>query len=701
MTGAARLRRFARAYSPLIGVGCAWFVLGGPCLISNAEAARPTWLAPVALSAAAENATQPDVVIDSRGTASAVWLYQEDGTNDVVQFSSHSPNTSWATPIDLSAPGQSAESPSIASDANGDLAAVWLEYDGANYVVQVATKSAGGSWSAPVSLSPAGEDADSPHVTVDPAGDVFAAWDRSDGTDDRVQATLETNGTWNTVQTLSPSGVNGNLWDLKVNSSGTAMAGWDYYNSTGDYVVQVATYSTGSSSAGETLSSLTGDGYGPSIALDATGNATVAWQQRQPDGRFATESSSMPAGGSWSTPQVISGEETSGDFSALDSLGNVFLGWNLLTSSTSGTYQAQATTNGGTPFTLDSTPSPDLTALKGLASDSTGDVAALVFKDTYPPASLDVTYESDGSGTWTAPVPIASYSTNFSFSALALAPDNNGVAVWQQQGSGSTQIEAAFSTNTEIVSAPSASSNQGTATFAFSSIDPAAAGFKCSLDGAAMTACTSPQSYSNLANGQHNFEVEATDNAGLTDPAGPVSDTWTISVPAAGGGSAGTSGGTSGTTANGSGSSTAPASYTTAIDRLSALRLRPTAFVAAKAGPSLSRKAARRTGATISYTNTQPATVTLTVQRPTAGRRTRGACVAATKRNTRKPRCTRIVTVGAFTHTERVGRTTIHFSGRVNGRPLLAGSYRLRVIAANRAGSSRPLDADFRVLPRP
>ena len=260
---------------------------------------------------------------------------------------------------------------------------------------------------------------------------------------------------------------------------------------------------------------------------------------------------------------------------------------------------------------------------------------------------------------------------------------------------------AAFSTNTEIVSEPPASSNQSTATFAFSSIDPTAASFVCSLDGGPMTACTSPQVYSNLANGQHTFGVEATNNAGLTDPAGPVLDTWTISVPAAGGGSAGGAGGTSGTVANGSNSANAPSSDTTTIDRLSALRLRPSAFVAATTGPSIFRKAAGRTGTTISYTNTQPATVTLTIQRLTAGRRTHGACVAASKRNARKPRCTRIVTVGALTHTERVGRTTIHFSGRVSGRSLRAGSYRLRATAANRAGSSRPLDADFRVLARP
>lgn len=69
------------------------------------------------------------------------------------------------------------------------------------------------------------------------------------------------------------------------------------------------------------------------------------------------------------------------------------------------------------------------------------------------------------------------------------------------------------------------------ANFTFSGSDnvtPAASlTFQCSLDAAAFGACTSPQSYSGLANGPHTFQVRAHDAAGNFDLT-PASFTWTI-----------------------------------------------------------------------------------------------------------------------------------------------------------------------------
>src|SRR5207253_1284485 len=42
--------------------------------------------------------------------------------------------------------------------------------------------------------------------------------------------------------------------------------------------------------------------------------------------------------------------------------------------------------------------------------------------------------------------------------------------------------------------------------------------FQCSLDGAAFAACTSPVSYSALAEGSHTFSVRAVDGSNNVDP---------------------------------------------------------------------------------------------------------------------------------------------------------------------------------------
>jgi alpha-tubulin suppressor-like RCC1 family protein len=88
-----------------------------------------------------------------------------------------------------------------------------------------------------------------------------------------------------------------------------------------------------------------------------------------------------------------------------------------------------------------------------------------------------------------------------------------------------------------ITAAPSDPSDSPDANFEFGS--ETGATFECRLDGGAWTACTSPQSYTGLADDDHTFEVRATDTAGNT---GPVdSHTWAIDTGAlyvtAGGGS--------------------------------------------------------------------------------------------------------------------------------------------------------------------
>ncbi len=83
--------------------------------------------------------------------------------------------------------------------------------------------------------------------------------------------------------------------------------------------------------------------------------------------------------------------------------------------------------------------------------------------------------------------------------------------------------------DTQIDSGPSGTVTTSTATFAFSA-NEAGSTFACSLDGAAPTACTSPQTYVGLTNVAHTFEVRATDGSGNADPT-PASRAWTVSAP--------------------------------------------------------------------------------------------------------------------------------------------------------------------------
>ncbi|HVL33873.1 MAG TPA: Ig-like domain-containing protein, partial [Actinomycetota bacterium] len=79
--------------------------------------------------------------------------------------------------------------------------------------------------------------------------------------------------------------------------------------------------------------------------------------------------------------------------------------------------------------------------------------------------------------------------------------------------------------DTTITSGPSGITASTSATFTFSSTEPAA--FACSLDGAAFVACVSGVTYGALGDGNHTFAVRATDGVGNVDPS-PATQSWTI-----------------------------------------------------------------------------------------------------------------------------------------------------------------------------
>ena len=85
--------------------------------------------------------------------------------------------------------------------------------------------------------------------------------------------------------------------------------------------------------------------------------------------------------------------------------------------------------------------------------------------------------------------------------------------------------------NTTIASGPSGTVGSSSASFSFTSSE-AGSTFQCRLDAGTWGACSSPKSYSGLANGPHTFDVRAIDSAGNTDGT-PGTRTWTVDVATA------------------------------------------------------------------------------------------------------------------------------------------------------------------------
>jgi hypothetical protein len=167
----------------------------------------------------------------------------------------------------------------------------------------------------------------------------------------------------------------------------------------------------------------------------------------------------------------------------------------------------------------------------------------------------------------------------------------------------------------------------------------------------------------------------------------------------AGGGIGGGSGGGAGGGIGGGGQATASAS---------GLGISPRSFPAAASGPSAKtakrNNKPRKFGAKVSYRLNAAATVRFTVQQPRPGRKVKHGkkttCDPPSKKNRTKRRCTRFVTLkGRFTRVGVAGKNTFRFMGRLNGKKLAPGTYRLVATPIANAKTGRATSTSFRIIP--
>jgi hypothetical protein len=164
-----------------------------------------------------------------------------------------------------------------------------------------------------------------------------------------------------------------------------------------------------------------------------------------------------------------------------------------------------------------------------------------------------------------------------------------------------------------------------------------------------------------------------------------------------GGGTPGGATGAGGTgTAGGQGVLGATAADITAPSFLARPRLHPTRFRAARRGPSI----AVRVGTTITYTLSEAARVTFTVQKYRPLSRVCRRRLARTTRHRTGTRCRRWISLkGRFAKASAAGPTSVRFRGRLRHRTLKPGRYRLVIRARDASGNvTRPRRPAFRIV---
>ena len=131
---------------------------------------------------------------------------------------------------------------------------------------------------------------------------------------------------------------------------------------------------------------------------------------------------------------------------------------------------------------------------------------------------------------------------------------------------------------------------------------------------------------------------------------------------------------------------------------VSGLRVSPAAFRAARSGPATTPPRAGR-GTRVSYALNVAASLRFGVERASSGRRAGGRCAVARSANRGRPRCTRYVRgAGRFARDRAAGRDRFTFTGRVAGRTLAPGRYRLVVVPTAAGLDGATARARFSIL---
>lgn len=131
---------------------------------------------------------------------------------------------------------------------------------------------------------------------------------------------------------------------------------------------------------------------------------------------------------------------------------------------------------------------------------------------------------------------------------------------------------------------------------------------------------------------------------------------------------------------------------------LTDLDLNPLSFAARRIGPAITTNFP---STAISYRLNTDAQVRFTVAARRAGRRVGTSCRRPTRALRKRRVCSRYVRVrGSFTHEGKAGFNHLRFSGRLRGRSLAPGRYRLHAAARNSTGAGRKLRQSFRIVRR-
>ena len=423
-----------------VGVACAF---GALMMFAGAAAAAPIWRPEQRISPPDRDVSGLQLAVSPTGTATAIWA--RSGSPLAIQGADKAADSpTWTDPQNVSEPSQDAGTPRLSMNDAGEAIAVFRRSNGTNTIVQSSAKAGSGQWGAGQNASAPLASANSPDIAYSGTGEAIGVWRRHDGTAFVIQGAVRSAlGAWTAARDLSVTGRDATHPRVSAASSGNAMAVWERTNDANVIVVQAAELAAGAWSPPIDLSTPDANATDPRTLLDNAGNAVAVWSVTGTGGaRFMW--ALRPAGGTWTAPQPLSDPAKSADGIRLklDPAGQMFAVWRE-SDPTSSVVRFSTRSNDG-PWSAPIPISPaDIRASEpSVTVDPIGDVAVAWRAATSGPSVIQVT-RRDKTGQWTAPQTLSDGTHDAMTPEIGLDASGNGAVAWVQADDTNLTVHAA------------------------------------------------------------------------------------------------------------------------------------------------------------------------------------------------------------------------------------------------------------------
>ena len=251
------------------------------------------WAGPEVIGDAGSQA--PQVAIAANGDAVMVWLVGDTGTTSSLWASRRS-GPFWSAPVRVVPSVKGMASPRLRVDAAGNAIAVWVERPTPRNEVHAARFTASsGTWNSPSMLNDVDAQAYEPELAMTAGGDTIVVWtqanDAGQVTGIAARRYLAATAAWSGAMHVQPTGASGgSLPRVVLDAASNAIAVW-LQGAVGDATrleVWAAAFDAQDAHWALPTKLMTdptahidgGESQAPRIALNAGGDAVVAWVQR-------------------------------------------------------------------------------------------------------------------------------------------------------------------------------------------------------------------------------------------------------------------------------------------------------------------------------------------------------------------------------------------------------------------------------------